>query len=147
MRYSGFVFGRFRTSDGALSAKHSGPGAGTGSPPPGFKPFEPWIFRSIANQVEPETLYAKIGPSKHWVLTWLATPSCGVTSNENHSCFGKAFEIKHLGLGALNIDDNHSQLTGNKKAENLVLGFLKVRPYSIGLPPNPDPDRTGRRLD
>ena len=116
MRYSGFVFGRFRTSGGVLSAKHRGPGSGTGVPPPGSKPFELWIFPSISNQVELKTLYAKIGPSKHWVLAWLAIPSCGVMSNENCSCFGKAFEIKHLGPGALNIDDNHSQLTGNKKA-------------------------------
>lgn len=123
MRYSGFVFGRFRTSGGVLSAKHSGPGSGTGVPPPGFKPFEPWIFPFIASQVGSKTLYGKKLPSKHWVPAWLATPPCGVTSNENHSCLEKAFEIKHLGLGALNIDDNHSQLTGNKKPRTKFSAF------------------------
>ena len=93
-----------------------------GVPPAVFKPFEPWIFLSISNQVELKTLYAKTGPSKHWVLAWLAIPSCGVMSNENCSCFGKAFEIKHLGLGALNIDDNHYYLRG-KRNPDLDLGF------------------------
>ena len=99
MRYSGFVFGRFRTSGGVLSAEHSGPGSGTGVPPPGSKPFEPWIFPFIANQVGSETLYAKIGPSKHWVLALVFSPHGEVTSSDNHSRLeGKKKALWNQGL-------------------------------------------------
>ena len=101
MRYSGFVFGRFRTSGGVLSARPSVLGAGIGVPPPGSKPFEPWIFPFIANQVGSETLYGKKQPSKHWVLALVFSPHGEVTSSDNHSRLGgkrKSFEIKHLEL-------------------------------------------------
>jgi len=75
--------------------------SGTGVPPPGSKPFELWIFPSISNQVELKTLYAKIGPSKHWVLALVFSPHSEVTSSDNHSRLEgrrKSFEIKHLEL-------------------------------------------------